>query len=98
MKTMEKGKREDRGKSDETPLQQPLPPFLFPKNTPVTVTMGGGYARNLSGTLDLHVQTVKFATEAIQEFRECHPLEKRNYMPSSCQAEVGGWQHLCWAV
>jgi hypothetical protein len=94
---MQKEERENRRKSDEMPLQQPLPPFLFPRNTPVTVNIGGGYARNVSGTVDIHFQTVKIATQVAREFSQCHPFEKKNYLPSSCQAERG-WQKRYCAV
>jgi len=41
----------------------------LPKNTPVTVNMGGGDARNVSATLDIHFQTVKSAPEIARKFR-----------------------------
>ena len=36
---------------------------------PVAITMGGGYARNVSDTVDIHFQTVKIAIETARELR-----------------------------
>lgn len=36
--------------------------------TPVAVTMGGGYSRNVIDTVDIHFQTVKIAAEIAREF------------------------------
>jgi hypothetical protein len=41
----------------------------LPKNTPVTVTMGGGYAHNVNDTVDIRLQTVKIAIEIAGKFR-----------------------------
>ncbi len=35
--------------------------------TPVAVTMGGGYARNVSDTVDTHFQSVKMAVETARK-------------------------------
>jgi acetoin utilization deacetylase AcuC-like enzyme len=41
----------------------------FDQAAPVAVTMGGGYARNKTDTVDIHFQTVKIATEIARKFR-----------------------------
>jgi hypothetical protein len=36
-------------------------------STPVAITMGGGYSRNVSDTVDIHFQTAKIAVETTHE-------------------------------
>jgi len=39
------------------------------RDMPVATTMGGGYARNVSDTVDIHFQTMKIATETARKVR-----------------------------
>jgi len=41
---------------------------------PVAIAMGGGYARNVSDTLDIHFQTVKVGVETHRKFPRPFPL------------------------
>lgn len=44
---------------------------------PVAVTMGGGYARNVSDTVDIHFQSVKMAVETARKSFRSAPIHKR---------------------
>jgi acetoin utilization deacetylase AcuC-like enzyme len=43
--------------------------YCVERATPVAVTMGGGYARNVSDTVDIHFHTLKIAVEIASKFR-----------------------------